>query len=256
MADLNDRDRDERDPRHDLRMTLLEHLEEMRRRLTISALAFLVATIVAYNFSSDMLEWFLKPVKAYTQLVWPTVTSPFVLQLRLAVYAGLVLASPVIIYQALAFILPGLEEHEKKFAYAFVPSFLILFTIGTSLAYFVFLPFAISFFAGFQTPDIKFLMSAPDAVGFTMGFVLPFGVIFELPVAVYFLTSLDIVRPDTLARNRKYAILAIFIIAAFLTPPDPVSQTAMAIPLIVLYEFSIWISRVAYRQRLRRQGEL
>ncbi len=213
-----------------------------------SALAFLVGTIAAYNFSGYLIELALRPGYKFIeagggQLIFKTVTEGFMLNLQVAVYAGLILASPVVLYNLVAFIIPGLEPHERRYIYSILPAFLILFAIGATFAYKLFLPYTFEFFASFTSESIKTMVSAQDVLAFSLRFIIPFGLIFELPLLVFFLTKLGIISTGFLARNRKYAILIIFIIAAALTPPDVVSQTAMALPMIILYEASIWLSR-------------
>lgn len=233
----------------DQEMSLVDHLEELRRRLIYSALAFLVGTIVAYSFSEEILKFLLRPARPFLEsgrgeVVFREVGEAFMLQLRIAIYAGLVLSSPVFLYQAIAFVLPALEPGERRLLFIVLPSFVVLFVTGVLFAYFVFLPFTVQFFSEFTVAGLKSLISAGALIEFSLNFVLPFGVLFELPLLVAVLTRLGLVSPQALARNRKFAILAIFIVAALLTPPDVISQTMMALPMLALYEGSIWVSRL------------
>ncbi len=237
-------------------MSVYEHLAELRRRIIYSALAFAAGAVLVYFFSNQVRDFLLRPGEILLgpgggRLVWKSLPEAFLLQLRIAAYGGLVLASPVIMYNLLAFVLPGLEARERAYVRRVMPAGLLLFLAGVSFAYFVFLPFALRFFTSFDTDRIHILMSAGDLITFTLNFVLPFGVVFELPLVVYFLAGLGIVSPAFLVRNRKFAVLAIFITAAVLTPPDIFSQFAMAVPMLGLYELSIWVSRVAVRGRRR-----
>lgn len=242
----------------EFRMTIFEHLEELRRRIVYSSLAFLVGTIAAYSFSARLIDLALRPGYKFLeagggQLIFKTVTEAFMLNLQVAVYAGLILASPVILYNVVAFIIPGLEPHERRYVYSILPAFLILFAIGAAFAYKLFLPFTFEFFASFTSENIKTLVSAQDVLTFSLHFMIPFGLVFELPLLVFFLTKLGIITSDFLSRHRKIAILIIFILAAALTPPDVVSQSAMALPMVVLYEVSIWVSRFVTPMRRPRE---
>lgn len=230
-------------------MSLVDHLEELRRRLIYSALAFLVATAAAYYFSEEILKFLLRPARPFLEsgrgeLVFREVGEAFMLQLRIAIYSGLALSTPVLLYQAIAFVLPALEPAEQRLLFIVLPAFVVLFLIGVLFAYFVFLPFTVQFFSTFTIAGLKSLISAGALIEFSLNFVLPFGFLFELPLLIGVLTRLGLITPAFLARNRKYAVLAIFIIAAFLTPPDVISQIMMALPMLALYEGSIWVSRM------------
>lgn len=238
----------------DHEMSLVDHLEELRRRLIYSALAFLVAAIVSYSYSEEILMFLLRPAEPFIEsgrgeIVFRELGEAFMLQLRVAVYAGLVLSTPVLLYQAIAFVLPALEPGEKRLLLIVLPSFVLLFVTGVLFAYFIFLPFTVRFFSTFTVGGMKSLISAGALIQFSLNFVLPFGVLFELPLLVAVLTRLGLVTPAFLGRNRKFAVLAIFVIAAVLTPPDVISQTMMAVPMLALYEGSIWVSRLVKPRR-------
>lgn len=238
----------------DKRMSIIEHLEELRWRLIYSLAAFILAFGLAFYFSERILDLVLSPAPLLKtagggKLVLLGVTEGFMIQLRVSIYAGLALASPVILYQVAAFTLPALEKKERFYLYTFIPAALGLFLAGVGLAYFVFLPYALKFFGTFGTERIQLLVSAQSFISFVAGFVLPFGLVFELPLVVMLGTYLGLLSPQLLSRYRKYAILVIFIVAAILTPPDVVSQIAMALPLLALYEVSLLLSHLVARRR-------
>jgi len=234
-------------------MSIIEHLEELRRRIIYSAVAFVLAAGGAFYYSNQLLDMLLSPASLLKtagggKLVLLGVTEGFLIQFKVSVYAGAVLASPVFLYHVAAFILPALEKRERRYLYMFVPAALGLFLMGVGVSYFVFLPYALSFFGTFSTGRIQLLVSAQSFISFVSGFVLPFGFVFELPLVVMLGTRLGLLSPQLLSRYRKYAILVIFIVAAILTPPDVVSQVAMALPLLALYEISILLSRIVARR--------
>ena len=240
--------------KYDQKISIIDHLEELRWRLIYSLVAFALAAGFAFYYSERILDLLLSPAPLLKmtdggKLVLLGVTEGFMIQFKISMYAGLVLASPVILYQVAAFTLPAMEKHERFYLYSFVPAALGLFLAGVGIAYFVFLPYALKFFGTFSTQRIQLLVSAQSFISFVAGFVLPFGLVFELPLVVMLGTHLGLLSPQMLTRYRKYAILVIFIVAAILTPPDVVSQVAMALPLMALYEISILMSRLVDRRK-------
>lgn len=236
-------------------MTLREHLVELRQRLVYVVLAFVVAAIIGLAFSSHALQFFLGPaLKAVAthptvQIVYATVTEGFMMQFRLAAYVGLILVSPVIIYQIVAYVSPGLTPVERGYLLRVLPIGLVLFLVGCTAAFMLFLPFALSFFLGYAGSEIGMIMPVSHLLSFTLSFVLPFGLVFELPLLAWVLAAMGILQPGLLQRNRKYAILVIAVLSAVLTPPDLMSMIVMGLPMTLLYEISIWITWLTVRRR-------
>lgn len=226
-------------------MTVIEHLEELRRRIIYSALSVVIGVGVAWYYSERVLDFLIRPAGKVFLI---GVAEGFLLQFRVAVYLGLALASPVILYHALAFFLPAFEVRSRKPIIFLIPAFILLFSLGIGFAWFVFLPFALKFFLGFGTARMEMLVSARSYLDFLAGFVLPFGFVFEMPLVAGLLTQLGVISHRLLIRLRKYAILVIFIVAAILTPPDVVSQVAMALPMLGLYELSVLVSWIVRRR--------
>lgn len=239
----------------DGRMTLREHLTELRQRLVYVALAFVVAAFIGFAFSRQALEIFLGPALAAVatrptvQIVYATVTEGLMLQFRVAAYVGLILMSPVVIYQIVAYVTPGLTEQERRYLVRLLPVGLLLFVAGCTIAFVLFLPFALSFFLGYAGADIGMIMPVSNLLSFTFGFVLPFGIVFELPLVAWVLAAIGVLQPEFLQRNRKYAILVIAVLSAVLTPPDLLSMIVMGIPMLALYEVSIWVTKLTVRRR-------
>ena len=235
----------------DAKMSFMEHLGELRTRIVWSLVPAGVGLLVAFHFSDRILKFIARPLaKTGSQLVFLSPTEAFWTSMKLSMIAGLFLAMPVILWNVWAFVSPGLHPHERRYAGPFVLIGSLLFLGGGAFALLVVVPFAISFLVGFgQAQGIKDMISVSSHVDFVVKFTLAFGLVFEMPVVITLLAMLGVVTPQFLSRNRKYAILINFLIAAILTPtPDAVNQTLMAGPLIVLYEIGILSARIFGRR--------
>jgi sec-independent protein translocase protein TatC len=244
------------------------HLEELRRRLVISFLSVTVAFLACFNYSETLYRWLVKPMKENLvlslqepylsfvprekvhELVFLAPAEAFWMHMKVSLIAGLVIAMPVVFWQAWAFMSPGLHKKEKKMAIPFVLVTSLLFLAGTAFCFIIVLPFAMNFLLNFRTESLTPMISVERYVDFCLKFILAFGVIFELPVVMVFLSRMGVVTPAWLASNRKYAVLVAFIAAALLTPtPDAFNQTLMAVPIMVLYEGGIWSARLLGRRK-------
>jgi len=245
-------------------LPLTEHLGELRKRIIVSLIALAVTFVIAFNYSEDIFKLIMFPLKYSldfsvtklfvrfvpqdklhnTKLVFLAPAEAFWMNLKVAFVAGFLFALPVIFYQIWLFISPGLLQKEKKYVLPFIFFATSLFLFGAAFCFFIVLPFAIGFLLTYKVGDFLMpMLSVGQYVDFCLKFVLAFGIVFELPIVIIFLTKLGIVTPEMLARNRKFAILLAFIAGAILTPtPDAFNQTLMAVPIIVLYEIGIWIS--------------
>jgi sec-independent protein translocase protein TatC len=239
---------------HDEKQPFLSHLEELRKRLISCAIAAGVGFVVSYIFSERLFQILISPLKAQMpesdRLIFTSLPEMFLTYLKCAFVTGILIVSPYIFYQLWMFVAPGLYQREKKYVYPFVIFSTILFVGGALFGYFVVFPFGFRFFLGFANEYIQALPSVKQYFSFSIKLLFAFGMVFELPVVIFFLTRIGIVTPELLKRKRKYAILLTFVMAAILTPPDVVTQCMMAGPLIVLYEISIQIARIAGRKRV------
>lgn len=238
------------------RMTFLEHLDELRKRLMVSLAALLVAFILVFAIPIPptwsppiryIYDFIMRPLQEILPeggtLIFTEPLEAFFLYFKVAALAALVLASPVILLQVWLFVAPGLYAHEKRFAIPFVLFGTIFFVAGALFSHYVVFPVAWSFFASFATDYMTFMPRIQPAFSLYVKMLLAFGIVFEMPTVVLILARVGVVTPRFLIRNIKYAILVIFIIAAIITPtPDPVGQTLMAAPMIVLYGVSIVIA--------------
>jgi len=226
-------------------MPFLDHLEELRWRIIKSLIAVVIFTIISFAFSDQILDFLLlttKNLKHQLQLQVLKVQTVFIIKLELALIAGIMLSLPVIFYQIWAFVAPGLLENERKYVVPVITFATISFIVGAAFAFFVIIPFALDFFLSLVPETVKNNIALDFYFGFVARIVLVFGIVFELPVVSLLLTKLGLLTPQFLRKYRRYAIVVIFVLAAILTPPDPTTQIMLAVPLLLLFEVSIWIS--------------
>ena len=243
------------------------HLEELRRRLIVAFVSVTAAFLACFNYSEVLYRWLVKPMKESLvlslrepylsfvprekvyDLVFLAPAEALWMHMKVALIAGLVIAMPVIFWQVWRFLSPGLHKSEKRMAIPFIFITSSLFLLGTGFCFIIVLPFAMNFLLNFRTEALTPMISVERYVDFCLKFILAFGAIFELPVVMVFLSRIGVVTPLWLAKNRKYAVLVAFIVAAVLTPtPDAFNQTLMAVPIIVLYEAGIWSARILGRR--------
>jgi len=229
----------------DVEMTIWEHLDELRSRMVKVAIAFVIATAVSVVFAKKGLQVLLMPLGGNVpQTIHPT--ESFVVYFRIALIGGTALAMPVIIYQTIRFILPGLMPHEKRYLYFLLPGVTLCFFGGVAFAALVMLPAAINFMQGFLDTIIENRWTLDNYIAFVTRVLFWMGVVFQTPLLMFLLAKLSLVTPKSLGRFRKYAILLISIIAAVVTPtPDPINMMIVMIPLYLLYEVGILLARLA-----------
>ncbi len=228
-------------------MTIVEHLEELRRRLLFGMAALVVATVVSWYFADEMLAFLIRPVTGATGrgVIFVGVTEAFFVRFKLAALAGVFLSLPFLLYQIWAFVAVGLTGTERRYALWLLPPSLLLFVGGALFALVAIVPVGVRFLLSYKVPGVlEPMISVGAYVSFLATFMLAFGAVFELPIVLLFLTKIGLVTPASLASGRRYAIAGIVILAAVLTPGgDVFSQLMMAVPTYFLYEASIWIAR-------------
>jgi len=228
------------------KLSLVEHLEELRTRIIKSLIFIVIATCFAYSFVNVILLSLVKPIG---KLVFIAPHEAFITRIKISFFVGLFLSSPFVLFEIWKFISLALKPNEKKYILIFGPLSLIIFFIGASFGYFIVVPIGIKFLLSFATDVLSPMITISKYVTFVGTLVLGFGVIFELPLAVFFLTEIGLIAPKFLSSKRRHAVVLIFIVAAILTPPDVITQLLMALPLLVLYEISILFSKFAYQRR-------
>lgn len=238
------------------KQTIIQHLEELRKSLIISIVAIIIAAVFSFYFSEEILAIIIQPLSALDEeLIVTGVTEAFFVKLKLAFLSGFVIAFPVVSWAIWRFIKPALYVNERKYIYILFPVTIGLFAIGILFSYFGLLRLILNFFIYIAGENLVTMFKVDQYVSFVIAFTLPFGIVFELPVVVYFLTRIGIIKHEMLAKNRKYALLIIVILAAALTPgPDPFSQLMMAVPVYLLFEISIIIAKYADPERKKKKA--
>ncbi len=229
---------------HDRPMTIVEHLEELRRRLLIAFAALGVGAAIGFVFVDRVLDLLIRQLQVPHVVFFAPAEALFI-RIKIALLLGVFVGLPVILYQLWAFIAVGLTGTERRAVMGLLPPSLVLFALGAAFGLFVIMPVGVRVLLGYQTEKLQPMLAVGPALSFLMAFVLAFGFIFQLPIVVVFLARMGIVSPATLAAGRRYAIVGIVVLSAVLTPgTDVVSQMLMAVPTYALYEISIWLARL------------
>jgi sec-independent protein translocase protein TatC len=232
--------------------TLISHLLELRDRLLSAVVSIILVFIPAVIFRNELFAMVSEPLRAKlppgSSMVATTITGSFMIPIKLALFFSLFAAMPWVLYQIWSFVAPGLYRHEKRFAVPMLVSSILLFYVGNFFAYKFIFPLAFDFLLNHGPEDVQQLPEISNAVDFVIRLLLAFGVAFEIPVVVVLLTLTGLVPVAKLSSARGYVIIGIFVIAAILTPPDPMSQLLMAIPMWLLYEAGVLAARLLSRK--------
>ncbi|MCJ7813221.1 twin-arginine translocase subunit TatC [bacterium] len=233
-------------------MPFLDHLEELRWRILKSLISIVLCTFVASPFTASMLRLLTLPndhLKQPAKLIFLKPTGMFMIRMEVAVAGGIIISFPIIFYQFWQFVAPGLLSKEKKY---FLPTLFFTtfcFLAGALFCYTVLIPVILPFLFSMGTETIEATININEYMSFVLRLIVASGLIFELPILSYYLSRIGIITPTFLRKYRRHSIVFIFIFAAIITPPDPFSQTLLAIPLLLLYEISIWVSMIGYRKK-------
>jgi len=240
---------------------LTSHLEELRKRLMIASGTWFLAFLACYSFAEKLFTYIATPVKTAlpegSSLVFITATEPFFTYMKIGALAGLLIALPVIFWQIWGFIAPGLYSNEKKYVIPFVVMSCLCFFSGTYFGFFLVFPQIFTFLIGFGLDgSLAPMLSMGGYLSFSTKLLFAFGMVFELPIIIFFLARMGIVDYKWLSAKRKYALVVGFVIGAVLTPPDVFSQTALALPFVILYEVGIWVARFFGKKRTVEEEEM
>jgi sec-independent protein translocase protein TatC len=219
-------------------MTFVDHLSELRKRLFISLIAFIAAFSAAFAHTRQIAEYLVKPAGDLS-FVFLAPSELFMTYIKVALFAGLALSSPVMLYELWMFVSPGLTSRERRAVFFALVCGAILFLIGAVFAYYVIIPFMLRFFLSYSFQRVEAFLSINEYFGFVFSLILAFGAAFELPIAAWILGAFGVLKAETLIKYRYVAVLVIFIAAAIITPPDVISQVLLGIPMCGLYELSI-----------------
>ncbi len=235
-------------------MNFLEHLNELRHRLIVCVIFVFITSCLAYGLlAKPVINLIAKPVG--TQLVFLTPTEAFMVYIIVAFFCGIFISSPVVLFQIWRFVAAGLTKKERLHVLLYAPFSFLLFIGGAYFCYAIILPVTVKFLLGFATESLTPMLSLRSYVTFTGGMLLAFGLVFQMPIVLLFLNELGIINPSMLQKQRKYAILIIFIAAAIMTPsPDVLSQLLMAGPMLILFEISIWLAVFTNYRKRRKEG--
>lgn len=237
--------------------TLISHLLELRDRLVRALIAVAIIAVPCLIFANDIFTFIAEPLRAKlpegATLIAMSVVSPFLTPFKMALFVAVFAAMPYVLWQVWAFVAPGLYRREKRFAIPLVLSSIVLFYAGVAFAYFVVFPVMFGFFARTTPEGVAMMTDIANYMSFVLTMFFAFGIAFEVPVAVVLLVLSGLVSLDKLRASRGYVLIGIFVVAAFLTPPDAISQSIMAVPMYALYEGGLLMARML--GRLRHEGE-
>jgi len=254
------------------KMPLLDHLIELRQRMLYSVVALFVAFLICFFFAQELFDFLVQPladllieregVRGARRLIFTDLTEVFFTHIKIAFFFGAFFSSPIFLTQLWLFVAPGLYKNEKKGLAPFLIASPILFFLGGALVYFVLFPLAWSFFLSFETMGgggtlpIELEAKVAEYLSLVMKLIFAFGLCFQLPVLMTLLARVGLATSKGMAEKRKYAIVGVFIVAAVITPPDPISQLSLAIPIILLYEVSILMAKMVEKKKAAAEDEL
>src|SRR4051794_7812801 len=237
----------------DKELQLVDHLDELRKRIIISAVAFVAFFIVGFIYVTDIYNWLVRDLEVKLIVLGPSdiIWVYFMIATIIAI-AGTI---PVLASQLWMFVKPALKPLERKITLSYIPALFILFIVGLAFGYFIIFPMVLEFLVKMGAEMFVTNFTADRYFRFIMNMTLPFGVLFELPAVVMFLTSLGIINPFVLAKIRKYAYFVLILIAIVITPPDYMSDFVVTLPLLLLYEISINLSKIVHKKRMKKLQE-
>lgn len=241
-------------------MTFHDHITELRRRVMYSAIAVLITTVIAFVFHEQILYLLMQPAQGFTDIpsgkpIYTDLTEFISTAMKASLLVGFFAALPFVLFQMVLFVAPGLNPSERRYLYLLIPAVIFAFILGAAFGYRILFPPAVHFLLSFGSDIATPYIRIGNYVSLMMSLLLWMGVVFETPIVLFFLSRIGIVSPRQLGRQRRYAIVVAFILGALITPTfDPINQTLVALPIIVLYEVGIWLAKIGARQRNRQRA--
>ncbi|GKV56669.1 Sec-independent protein translocase protein TatCy [Sporosarcina sp. NCCP-2222] len=234
-------------------LTVIEHIDEIRKRLMVIVVFFVIAVIGSFIMAKPVIKFLQEQAPEQTFNAF-NVADPIIVYLKVVVFLAVVIISPIIMYQFWSFVSPGLHETERKVTLSYIPFTFLLFLAGVSFSYFILVPYVMKFMMNLSEDlGIASTFGINQYFTFLFQIIIPFGIVFQLPIVMLFLSRLGILNPKYLVKIRKVAYFVLFVLAAFITPPDIVSHLFTSVPLFILYEFSVIISRFGYKKYLKAE---
>ena len=235
------------------RLTLREHLEELRKRLFVVAIAMTLGTVIAFVLHREILKLLMEPADDLLSgtgagLIYTQLTENLGVSMKVSLLGGFILALPVVVYELVMFVAPGLTPRERRYLLMFLPAVVITFTLGVLFGYFVLLPPALRFLLTFDADIATPMIRVGNYMSIVTRLLFWLGIVFEIPILIFLLAKLRLVNHRMLARKRRIAIILAFVLGAMITPTfDPINQTLVAVPIVLLYEAGIWLAWLARR---------
>ncbi|GAA0725644.1 twin-arginine translocase subunit TatC [Clostridium malenominatum] len=230
------------------KLTLIEHLSELRKRLFIIILSLIITSSGSYYYVEKLVKELVKYTN-YLDFVYLTPSELFLTYIKISLVMGIVISSPILLRQIWLFLKPGLTKRERRYITLSLLGGVLFFAAGVIFAYLLVIPVTIKFFTGFTLEGITPTISFRSYVDFICSLLLAFGLVFEMPILSVLLTKFGLINSIMLRKNRKMVILVIFVVAAIITPPDVISQLLLAMPMMILFEISIWLSKIVGRKK-------
>ena len=240
----------------DRQLPIGQHISELRKRLTWSVVAVLVSTVVAFAFHQQVLEFLMRPAEGFAEIpnqkpIYTDLTEFIGIAMKVSLLTGVFLSFPFVLHQIVMFVAPGLSPTERRYLFLLLPGSLIAFLLGAAFGYLVLFPPAVSFLLSFGSDIATPFIRIGSYANLMITLLFWMGIVFETPVVLFFLARIGVVTPEFLGRNRRYAVVVAFILGALITPTlDPINQTFVAVPILVMFELGIWLAKLG--RRLRR----
>ncbi|MGJ9381972.1 twin-arginine translocase subunit TatC [Salipaludibacillus sp. CF4.18] len=234
-------------------MNMLDHLDELRKRIMIVAATFIVLLIAVFIYVQDIYEWFTKDLDMPLAVLGPL--DIIVIYFTLAAVLAFALTLPVLVFQIWLFVRPGLTMKEQKASLIYIPASFILFLAGLAFGFYVVLPIVLSFLLELGSGTFETMFTADRYFNFVLRMTLPFSILFEMPLIVMFLTTIGLITPAGMKKNRKYAYFALIVLSVLISPPDLLSDILVIIPLLFLYEVSISMAKLVYKKKTKSDDE-